>query len=374
MNDRERFIATLTFGNPDKAFLQIGGGRESTLKRWRGEGLPEGVNPADFVFGELGVSREKHQVVKGFFFNQRMNPVFEEKILSHENGHYIVRDWMGAITEISDQYDYTYIRNAIDFVTRKWHKFPVETREDWEEMKKRYDPDDPERLPAGLAELAPALKQRSYPLTIHINGPFWQLREWMGMENLCIAFIDRPEFVAEMIEFWTGFITKLLEKLLPHVQPDCVHYSEDMAYKAHPMIGPGMTREFILPSYIKWNSLCRRYGVPVIDMDSDGFVEDLVPVWIDGGINACDPMEVAAGNDINRFRELFGRRMAYQGGIDKRSIAKGGKILEDEIKRIEPVVKSGGYIPDCDHGIPPDVSLGNYRQFAAHVARITGWL
>ena len=40
---------------------------------------------------------------------------------------------MGAITEISDEFDYTYIRAAKDFVTRKWHRFPVQSRQDWEQ-------------------------------------------------------------------------------------------------------------------------------------------------------------------------------------------------------------------------------------------------
>ena len=55
-----------------------------------------------------------------------MIPTFEEKVLEHKDGHYIVQDWMGAITEISDEFDYTYIRSAKDFVTRKWHRFPVQ--------------------------------------------------------------------------------------------------------------------------------------------------------------------------------------------------------------------------------------------------------
>ncbi len=55
------------------------------------------------------------------------------KMLEHRDGHYIVQDWMGAITEISDEYDYTYIRSPKDFVTRKWHRFPVQNRADWEE-------------------------------------------------------------------------------------------------------------------------------------------------------------------------------------------------------------------------------------------------
>jgi hypothetical protein len=64
--------------------------------------------------------------------------------------HYIVQDWMGAITEISDTFDYTYIRSAKDFVTRKWHKFPVETHKDWEEMS--YDSSSHERYPDDLAQ------------------------------------------------------------------------------------------------------------------------------------------------------------------------------------------------------------------------------
>ncbi len=56
-----------------------------------------------------------------------MNPMFEEKVLEHRDGHYVVQDWMGNVVEISDTFDVTYIRNAVDFVTRKWHRFPSTT-------------------------------------------------------------------------------------------------------------------------------------------------------------------------------------------------------------------------------------------------------
>jgi len=59
---------------------------------------------------------------------------------------------MGNITEISDEYDYTYIRSAIDFVTRKWHDAPVHNRAEWEErMAWRYDPDEASRRTRGLS-------------------------------------------------------------------------------------------------------------------------------------------------------------------------------------------------------------------------------
>ncbi len=109
-------------------------------------------------------------------------------------------------------------------------------------------------------------------------------------------------------------------------------------------------------------------------MDSDGYIAELIPVWIESGINACGPVEVAAGNDILEYRVLFGRRMAYHGGIDKRAMAKGGKVMEAEVMRVAPLITDGGYIPGCDHGVPPDISWPNFVDYARLLAKLTGWL
>jgi len=130
-----------------------------------------------------------------------MNPTFEEKVLAHKDGHYIVQDWMGNVTEISDEYDFTYIRTPKDFVTRKWHRFPVASRADFEEMKKRYDPDDPARYPEDFADRVRVMKERDSLVSVGFAGPFWQLREWCGLEPLCLLLIEDPGFVQEMAEF-----------------------------------------------------------------------------------------------------------------------------------------------------------------------------
>ena len=374
INNRERYINALLYKPVDRLPLAPGHPRMSTLRRWRAEGLPEDADYFRYIMELLHIDMEYPAPV-GHQVNTRMIPIFEEKILSHENGHYIVQDWMGAITEISDQYDYTYIRNAIDFVTRKWHKFPVETYEDWREMKKRYDPDEPSRLPGDAGALTAVMAARDYISGFSANGPFWQLREWMGFENLCVAFLEQPDFVREMIDFWCDFILRLFEKAADVIPFDCFYISEDMAYKAHAMISPKMTREFLLPVYMKWVAAAKRRGVRLIDMDSDGYVEELIPIWIDAGINVCDPVEVAAHNDIARYREKFGNRIAYRGGVDKRAIAAGGGVMEREVRRvIEPFIKNGGIIPGCDHGVPHDISLENFISYTKLLAQLTGWL
>jgi uroporphyrinogen decarboxylase len=283
---------------------------------------------------------------------------------------------MGAITEIADQYDYTYIRSAKDFVTRKWHRFPVESRRDWEEkIKWRYAVSHPERFPADFAERCRAARTRDDVLEITISGPFWQLREWCGLEALCLLTIDQPDFVQEMIDFWADFVLRTLEPILGQVELDNVTISEDMAYKLHSMISPAMVRRFLMPTYRKWTAAIRQSGCPLVSLDSDGYIAELIPLWIEGGFNACLPMEVAAGNDIVAYRRQFGRQMAYLGGIDKRAIAAGGAKMQAEVLRVvPPLLAGGGFIPSCDHGVPPDISWPNYVAYARLLAQLTGWL
>ena len=95
---------------------------------------------------------------------------------------------------------------------------------------------------------------------------------------------------------------------------------------------------------------------------------------IEGGINVNSPVEVAAYNDIVAYRRQYGRDMGYQGGIDKRALAKGGDVMRAELLRvIPPMLEDGGYIPGCDHGVPPDISWPNFQEYVAYLKELTGW-
>ncbi len=373
MNDRERYLETLLFGKPDRIPFSPGGPRESTLAAWREQGLPEETPWNVYVRAQIGIEPPPSAPRPGIWMRHTMIPEFEEKVIEEREETRIVQDWKGNICEISRRYDPGYLRYAKDFVTRRWLRCPVENRDDWEAMKSRYDPDDPARVPENLPELGRRLAKRDYPIGVSVHGPFWQLREWLGFEGLCLLFHDDPALVREMVRFWTDYISRLLERVLPHISFDYLQISEDMAYKVKPMIGPEMAREFLLPCYRQWGDILRAYQVPIYDLDSDGYVGHLIPVWIEGGVNVCDPMEVAAGNDIQQYRREFGKRMAFQGGVDKRALAQGGETMRAELARIEPVVRDGGYIPSCDHAVPPDISLPNFLDYCDLLGRMTGW-
>jgi hypothetical protein len=374
MNQRERYAKTLGFAAPDRIPLSPGEPRESTLAAWLAQGLPAGVDWRAHLCEILGVASDALLLPQELAVDFRLIPQFEEKVLERKQGHLIVQDWKGNVCEISDRFDATYLRHPKDFVTRRWLRCPVRNRDDWEQMRRRYDVESPGRFPADFERMGRALRERADVLMLVVPGPFWQMREWCGCEGLCVLMVKDPNLVVEMAAFWTDFVSTMLVRILRHVVPDVVLINEDMAYKARAMISPAMTREFCVPSWRRWSIQLRSAGCPLIDMDSDGYVGELIPLWIESGINVCEPVEVAALNDIVSLRRRFGKQMAYRAGVDKRAMAKGGQAIRDELKRIEPVLTDGGFVPGCDHGVPPDVAWPDYVDYCRLLAKMTGWL
>ena len=78
--------------------------------------------------------------------------------------------------------------------------------------------------------------------------------------------VEIPDFINEMAEFWGDFAMRMLQKVLRVIEPDRVLISEDMVFKAHSMISPAMTKEFIVPQYNKWVPIVKDRGGSVVEV------------------------------------------------------------------------------------------------------------
>ena len=75
MNERERCLAALRFGQPDRVPLAPGGGRKSTLEAWHRQGLPAGVEDIpEYAYRQAGGALEWPKGGPGFRVNERMIP------------------------------------------------------------------------------------------------------------------------------------------------------------------------------------------------------------------------------------------------------------------------------------------------------------
>ena len=133
-----------------------------------------------------------------------------------------------------------------------------------------------------------------------------------------------------------------------------------------------MFREFMLPIYKKMTSLLGEYGIKYIFVDSDGDINELIPLWLEGGINGFYPLKVNAGMDPAALRKKYGKDIILLGGIDKMPLIKGDKraIKEEVMKKLPFLFSQGGYIGGIDHGVPPDVSFESYRYYVGLVNEI----
>jgi uroporphyrinogen decarboxylase len=135
-----------------------------------------------------------------------------------------------------------------------------------------------------------------------------------------------------------------------------------MCYSKGPLLSPRLFKEFMVPRYKKVTDLLRSRGVTINIVDCDGRITDLVPLWLEAGINCMLPVE-ARHTDIYELREKFGKQVLLMGGVDKFALMKGPEAIDAELKRLTPLLEEGGYIPMVDHRVPPEVSLENYRYY-----------
>ncbi|MCU0780646.1 MAG: hypothetical protein MUF04_06030 [Akkermansiaceae bacterium] len=176
---------------------------------------------------------------------------------------------------------------------------------------------------------------------------------------------DDPDLLHEMVATIADCAIGTFDRLFAEgIVPDVVYFWEDICFNSGPMISPDTAREFLLPHYQRITSFCRDRGVRWFALDSDGRLDHLIPVWLEGGINILYPVEIGTcGNDVAAFRERFGRGMRYMGGFDKRLLAQGPAAIDAEIRRLAPLVREGGFIPFCDHHVPPDVPLAHFQHY-----------
>ena len=174
---------------------------------------------------------------------------------------------------------------------------------------------------------------------------------------------DDPAFLEQAAVEITDTILAVLEKALVGMQYDCAHFWEDMAYKTASLISPEHYRKIFVPQYRRIVERLHAAGITTLMLDSDGNVDELIPCWLDLGINFIYPMEVAADMDVNRLRQKFGRALLIGGGMDKRIMASNKPAIKRMIDEKLSLMCDGGYIPGCDHAMPHDISWENYRYY-----------
>ncbi|MCL5070153.1 MAG: hypothetical protein M1308_04550 [Actinobacteria bacterium] len=379
MNSREKFLSVMRMKDGNYSNAEIPkvefGYWAGTIRRWFNQGLPQ-ISPVPNnysdgiaimanknIYGEMEKAGDVN-VGPVFGLDQYLtkfpidySPMFKKEILNKDDVNIVYKDEYGVTNKST--INITSLPMELDN--------PVKDLKTWKKYKENYDLSTiDKRLPPRWDDIVRKLKNRDFPIRLGgTNGGFLGFpRQIMGVIRYMMALIDLPELIHDINSTFCNFLIAYYGRICNDIDIDCILIWEDMAYKSGSLISPSHYREFLTPYYKKMVNFAKEAGVDIIITDSDGYVEDLIPLIVETGVTGMYPFERAAGNDLLRIREAY-PNFQIMGGFDKRTMfASGGRAeIDKELMIVKEMLKKGRYIPHTDHFVSEDCTYENFTYY-----------
>jgi uroporphyrinogen decarboxylase len=353
MTNRERFRRIMDFQPVDRIPAWYFGTWNETRARWEQENggslddIPAltGMDP-DWEAGMWEIHG---------FARTGVIPTGKRQVLEETPDYRVVRTSLGAV--IKEGKGGSSIPQHLEEALKP-------TRAAWNAFRPMLDPADPARRVPGW-EARVAEFNRRERMTCFLGGCLYAApREWLGVEAIsCLAY-DDPALYEEIIDTVANHYMTLLKPVLEKVQFDFAYFFEDCCFNTGPLFSPDTYRRFYHKYYRKMTDFYHSMGVRYVLLDSDGKVDDLIPCWLDSGIDIIFPIEVGTWKASPvELRKRFGPTLRMMGGVDKLVIPHGEAAIRAHLESLKPAADAGGYVPLPDHRIPPDCSLDQFRTY-----------
>ena len=267
-----------------------------TLRRWRREGMPEGMDWCDyFDVDKLGI------------INIDISPRMPEITLEETDRYYIRTSPWGVTMKHFKEED----------STPEFLDFTITTQEAWDQAKKQMTLED-DRIPWEM------LRQNYDKWRAEgrwIRAVFWfgfdVTHSWMmGTENTLIAMMEEPELVEDMFDTYLSRCETLFSRIWDAgYHFDEIFWYDDMGYKGTTFFSPNMYRSMLQPYHKRAVDWAHNRGI-YAQLHSCGDVMTLLPDIVATGVDALNPLEVKAGMDAFKIRKEYDDRRVLHGGIN----------------------------------------------------------
>jgi len=329
-----------------------------TFEKWKTQGYPEDqVNEHEFF-----------DAVPAFAFllwEAGIFPAFDEKVIEETDDYRIFTD--GAGVRHKDWKNKSCIPQHLGFT--------FQTAEQWPMFKERLQP-DPGRL-KNIDDAIIYCRDTNHPVAFWTASMMGWIRDWMGVENMSFLMYDSPDVYEDIVNTIADLVCWAADIVLPRARelecPVEMGFGwEDICGKTGPLVSPHIFDQYVAQGYRRIRDKLEAYDIHLYGLDSDGFVEPLIPHWMEAGVNVMFPIEPgtwkATPEDI---RQKFGKELRIIGGFDKLVLEKDKAAIDAELESHMDLMREGGYIMMPDHLITPGVPLANYQYYLEKVRALT---
>jgi uroporphyrinogen decarboxylase len=333
------------------------------LERWYSEGLDRNADLSqEFGYDDNAV----YNLSQLGWTTPPFAPAFEEKLIEDRGDHEVIQDTAGRYV--------IYFKGRRTGFMPEYIDHPVKDKKTWEEnVKWRLDPNNScrEQYISSICNTQVIKESAAKGMFIvqRLIGGYMYLRALLGPEKLLYTFYDMPDLIHDCMKTWLNIAVASAQKITQYVDADELFLAEDICYNVGPLIGPDTCKEFLFPYYQEFlkqykNNRQNKDKHLFIQVDTDGNAPSVIDLYREQiGMDVMSPFEVASGCDVVQIGEKY-PYLVLSGGIDKRILATDKKTIEKYLQVILPKMRQrGGYIPTCDHGVPEEVSLENYRFY-----------
>ncbi len=322
MNSRERFLATMQYGQPDRVPYFEEGIRPEVLNAWYRQGL--------------STETDLHSLFQ---------TDVREEIQLDVDAHPFPRMWPTCMGDLR-----AYAR--------------------------RFNPDDPQRLPEGWRKRLAVWKERSHVLMLRVHEGFFLsmgVNGWSRFHELMVQLHNQPQLIAGMMQIQGECAAGLTEQVLHEVEVDSAIFSEPIGDNHGPLISPKMYSELILPSYEPILEVLRRHQVQTLILRTYANCRALIPVLLESGIDCLWACEVNMDTmDYRSLRREYGKDLRLIGGIDLDVLRQDKQSIRAEVEeKVPPLLAQGGYVPLADGRVREDIPLENYLYYRELLQRVT---
>lgn len=373
MNYRENVNAILHYQPFEKMPIVSFGYWGETVQKWADEGHITREEADGYCrYGDNSEADRAIMKRLGFDFNWNscyggnvgLYPAFDRKVLEQKaDGGQVIRDEQGLIVLVKPGV----VSIPAEIGTT------LTDRDVWE---KEYLPRlqwEAERIDTSLFESLKDDSQRQLPVGLHCGSLMGYMRNLLGVEELSYLYVDDPELYEEIANTLAGLCYQSVKAILETgAKFDYAHFWEDICYKNGPLVSPDGFRQMIGPHYRKITNLLKEHGVDIVSVDCDGWIDILLPIWLENGVNTMFPIEVGTWNaSIAPWREKYGKDLRGVGGMNKTVFARDYQAVDQEVERLRPLMELGGYIPCPDHRIAPDAKFENVQYYCEKMKSLT---
>lgn len=227
------------------------------------------------------------------------------------------------------------------------------------------DPADPIRY-SGLKDGAERIRcETDYALVFEL--PYGIVREAQRMRGFSEFLADlliNPALAESLMETVLAVVVAIAEKALDEVGPvDVVMWMEDMGFQDQAYMRPEVYRRLVKPYHRRLVEAIKKKTAAKVLVHSDGSIRELLPDFVDIGIDAINPVQVSArGMDSRELKRNFGRDMSFWGAIDSQHVLPFGtpEQVRDEVRtRIRDLGPGGGFVLASCHNIQREVPAEN---------------